>query len=198
MTRLSREVPVYRAHAALLIVDVQNYCVSGKFEKTEYFRQSLRDTALPNIRRLQHACRRAGVEVIYSVIENMTRDGRDRGLECAGAGVDRHIVQRIGEGRPIGIRDLPHREFVERLARERTKAGDVERLQGNSNDAAAGNKAGAGKMEQTRQQLTFRQVAGGADEHDDLGLFGTDASVYFCQIDLVRRGVASSDRRSEL
>ena len=64
MNNLSREVPIDAAHAALLIIDVQNYCVSGKPEKTEYFRQSLRDTVLPSIRRLQSACRRAHIEVI--------------------------------------------------------------------------------------------------------------------------------------
>jgi isochorismate hydrolase len=39
MNNLSREVPIDPAHAALLIIDVQNYCVSSKSEKTEYFRQ---------------------------------------------------------------------------------------------------------------------------------------------------------------
>ena len=36
---------------------------------------------LPNIRRLQTACRSGGIEIMYSVIENMTRDGRDRSLD---------------------------------------------------------------------------------------------------------------------
>ncbi len=36
---------------------------------------------IPNIRRLIAACRRAGVEVIYTVIENLTADGRDRSLD---------------------------------------------------------------------------------------------------------------------
>jgi ureidoacrylate peracid hydrolase len=85
---LSREVPIDPAHAALLIVDVQNYCVSAEAGKTEYFRQSLRDIVLPNIRRLQSACRAARIEVIYSVIENMTRDGRDRSLDYKISGID--------------------------------------------------------------------------------------------------------------
>src|SRR5438105_10044694 len=81
MTALSREVPIDPAHATFLIIDVQNYCAGPESGKTEYFRDSLRDTVLPNIRRLQAACRRAGIEVVYSVIENMTRDGRDRSLD---------------------------------------------------------------------------------------------------------------------
>jgi len=36
---------------------------------------------LPNLQRLLGACRGAGVEVVYTVIENLTRDGRDRSLD---------------------------------------------------------------------------------------------------------------------
>ena len=74
-------MPVDPAHAALLIIDVQNYCAAGKTGRSEYFSESLREKVLPNITRLQSACRRAGIEVVYSVIENMTRDGRDRSLD---------------------------------------------------------------------------------------------------------------------
>ena len=88
MNALSREVPIDPAHAALLVIDLQNYCVSDKSAKTEYFRQSLHDTVLPNIRRLQFVCQQAGIEVLYSVIENMTRDGRDRSLDYKISGID--------------------------------------------------------------------------------------------------------------
>ena len=88
MNILSREVPIDLAHAALLVIDLQNYCISGKSWKTEYFRQSLGDTVLPNIQRLQLACRQSGIEVLYSVIENMTRDGRDRSLDYKISGID--------------------------------------------------------------------------------------------------------------
>jgi ureidoacrylate peracid hydrolase len=88
MNPFSREVPIEPAHAAFLIIDVQNYCARVDGGKTEYFRQSLRGTVLPNIRRLQSACRRAGIEVLYSVIENMTSDGRDRSLDYKISGID--------------------------------------------------------------------------------------------------------------
>ena len=58
MTALSREVPIDPAHATFLIIDVQNYCAGPVSGKTEYFRRNLHDTVLPNIRRLQAACRR--------------------------------------------------------------------------------------------------------------------------------------------
>jgi ureidoacrylate peracid hydrolase len=88
MNTLSREVPIDPAHAALLIIDVQNYCVRSEAGASEYFRRSLREIMVPNIRRLQSACRRASIEVVYSVIENMTRDGRDRSLDYKISGID--------------------------------------------------------------------------------------------------------------
>jgi len=102
MSAPSRELPIDPAHAALLIIDVQNYCVRAEVGKTEYFRQSLRNSVLPNIRRLQTACRSGGIEVMYSVIENMTRDGRDRSLDYKISGIDvqcgsweAHVVDEI-------------------------------------------------------------------------------------------------------
>jgi ureidoacrylate peracid hydrolase len=88
MSALSREVPIDPAHAALLIIDVQNYCVRPEAGASEYFRHSLRNTVLPNIRRLQSACRGAGIEIAYSVIENMTQNGRDRSLDYKISGID--------------------------------------------------------------------------------------------------------------
>jgi ureidoacrylate peracid hydrolase len=86
MTAPSREVPIDPAHAALLIIDVQNHCIATG--NSEYFDRSLREVVLPNIRRLQTACRSGGIEVMYSVIENMTRDGRDRSLDYKISGID--------------------------------------------------------------------------------------------------------------
>ena len=46
-----------------------------------WFFRVMRETALPNMQRLQAACRRAGIEVMYTVIEALTRDGRDQSLD---------------------------------------------------------------------------------------------------------------------
>ena len=40
MSSPSREVPIDPAHAALLIIDVQNYCARAKPDQSEYFRRS--------------------------------------------------------------------------------------------------------------------------------------------------------------
>jgi ureidoacrylate peracid hydrolase len=90
---LSREIEIEPAHTALLFIDMQNYnCTwdgaeyahvdeSEKKARYGYFFKTLKDSALPNMARLQDACRRAGIEVTYTVIESMTADGRDRSLD---------------------------------------------------------------------------------------------------------------------
>jgi ureidoacrylate peracid hydrolase len=94
---LSREVPIDLACAALLFIDVQNYSAHpeapGERSEAEraalaYFRRALFETALPNMQRLQAACRGAGIEMLYTVIENLTRDGRDRSLDYKISGID--------------------------------------------------------------------------------------------------------------
>jgi ureidoacrylate peracid hydrolase len=89
-TTLSREVPIDLAHAALLFIDVQNYSAHpAEAEAPEgYFRRALDEVALPNMQRLQASCREAGVEILYTVIENLTRDGRDRSLDYKISGID--------------------------------------------------------------------------------------------------------------
>jgi ureidoacrylate peracid hydrolase len=90
---LSRDIPIDHAHAALLFIDVQNYACrpdGGEYAELteaerearygEYFR-TLRQTALPNMRRLQAAARAARIEVLYTVIEALTKDGRDQSLD---------------------------------------------------------------------------------------------------------------------
>jgi ureidoacrylate peracid hydrolase len=90
---LSRDVPIDAAHAALLFVDVQNYNAredGGAYDRMStadrdarygYFFRVMHETALPNMQRLQAACRHAGIEVLYTVIEALTRDGRDLSLD---------------------------------------------------------------------------------------------------------------------
>lgn len=95
MEILSREIPIVPRKSALLFVDVQNYnarpdggeykeegLTPGEAEaKHDFFFKSLKQTALPNMQRLQKVCREKGVEVLYTVIESLTKDGRDRSLD---------------------------------------------------------------------------------------------------------------------
>ena len=89
----SREIEIDPKHTALLFVDVQKYnCtweggeyahLSAAEREARYghFFRTFRESALPNMVRLRDSCRRAGIEVTYTVIESMTADGRDRSLD---------------------------------------------------------------------------------------------------------------------
>ena len=90
---LTREVPLVAAESALLFIDVQNFtvrCDGGEFSgladaerdaKYGYYFDRLATVAVPNMRQLQTGFRAAGIETLYTVIESLTKDGRDRGLD---------------------------------------------------------------------------------------------------------------------
>lgn len=93
-----RERTIDPRRTALLSIDMQNAewspaalarartgdpAVAGKRELMERIERVL----IPNQRRLQAAARRAGIEVVYTVIESLTQDGRDRSLD--------HKISRI-------------------------------------------------------------------------------------------------------
>lgn len=79
---LTRARPIVPARTALLVIDTQNivYNVKQATIRPELY-AAARDRVIPNLRRLVDGCRRFGVEVIYTVMENLTRDGRDRSLD---------------------------------------------------------------------------------------------------------------------
>ncbi len=95
METLSRENPVIPSRTALLFVDVQNFNArpdGGEYREmgltpeqalsqNAYFFHRLDRIVIPNLRRLQKACRGVGIEVVFTVIESLTRDGRDRSLD---------------------------------------------------------------------------------------------------------------------
>jgi ureidoacrylate peracid hydrolase len=89
----TREVPLVPDRAALLFIDVQNFSCrrkGGEFKGLSgaefqdrygwFFEHTERET-LPNMAKLQARCRASKVEVLYTVIENLTLDGRDRSLD---------------------------------------------------------------------------------------------------------------------
>lgn len=67
---------------AILIVDAQNAELAPEVEAQHpEFVQEVRTRALPAMQRLLAGARAAGVEVVYTVIESLTLDGRDRSLD---------------------------------------------------------------------------------------------------------------------
>ncbi len=89
---LSRNVAIVPTQTALLIIDVQNYTMEDgaeyvglapeeKLEKYGFFFREMRERALPNMQKLQAACRKKKIEVLYTVIASLTNDGRDLSLD---------------------------------------------------------------------------------------------------------------------
>jgi ureidoacrylate peracid hydrolase len=80
-----RERAVEPDRTALLIIDLQKgLCGDDELASESahsYLQHRIRSVVVPNGQQLLDACRAIGVEVIYTVIECLTLDGRDRGLD---------------------------------------------------------------------------------------------------------------------
>jgi ureidoacrylate peracid hydrolase len=113
-----QDIPYKLHQSALLFIDVQNYAAhrqGGEFkdltqaefeQRYSFFFQVLKETTIPNMQRLQATCRTMKVEVIYTVIESLTRDGRDCSLDFRTNGItipkaswDAKVLEEI---KPIG------------------------------------------------------------------------------------------------
>ena len=78
-TDFTRDCPIDLERSVLLVIDVQNATISEAESKIQpFFYNQASNTAIPNIAHLQVACRKVGIEVMVTVIENLTLDGRDR------------------------------------------------------------------------------------------------------------------------
>ena len=89
----TRDIALDPDQSALLFIDVQNFSVrreGGEFGplpdeeiagKYGYYFERLASEAIPNMQRLQAGFRKAGIEVLYTTIESLTKDGRDRSLD---------------------------------------------------------------------------------------------------------------------
>ena len=86
-----RERAVEIDKTAMLVIDLQKgeYNAEKCKAKTEdsYLWARIENVVIPNGQRLLAACRGAGVEVIYTVIECLTLDGRDRSLDYKVSGI---------------------------------------------------------------------------------------------------------------
>ncbi len=83
----SRVRPIEPSRTALLVIDVQRATWSdADAEARPDYHRTVGDVVLPNIARLQHACRAAAIEVMFTVIESLTQDGRDRSNDYKASG----------------------------------------------------------------------------------------------------------------
>jgi len=77
-----RSLPLVAARTGLLVIDAQNWVMDeAERQPRPEFYADARGVAIPNMRRLVAAARGFGVEVVYTVMENFTADGRDRSLD---------------------------------------------------------------------------------------------------------------------
>lgn len=108
---LTRDLPLKPAESALLFVDVQNFAAHREgtefkdltqqdFEaKYGWFFDQLDRRVIPNMQAIQRACRKAGVEVMYTTIESLTLDGRDRSLDYKITGF--HVPKGSWDGKVL-------------------------------------------------------------------------------------------------
>lgn len=93
-----RQRAIVLGQTALISVDMQNVdCAASarkaplppgpEYDGKRYFHDRLERLVIPNQQRLHAAARRLGIENIYVVIESLTRDGRDRGLDHRISGI---------------------------------------------------------------------------------------------------------------
>ncbi|MCB8839470.1 cysteine hydrolase family protein [Aurantimonas sp. VKM B-3413] len=79
---LSRKRPFDPKRTCLLLIDTQNYVWNEEVAaRLPEFDRTVRSSVIPNLQRLIAGFREAGAEVMYTVMENLTRDGRDRSLD---------------------------------------------------------------------------------------------------------------------
>lgn len=93
MTPLSRDIPLEPHQSGLLFIDVQNFAAKREggefkdlsdaaFEKDYgWFFEQMQQRVVPNMQKLQKAFRAKEMEVLYTTIESLTLDGRDRSLD---------------------------------------------------------------------------------------------------------------------
>lgn len=89
---LTRDIPLIPAQSALLYIDVQNFSAhrdgaefdgltDAQFDEKHGWLFEQLEIVIPNMQRLQAACRKTAIEVMYTTIESLTLDGRDRSLD---------------------------------------------------------------------------------------------------------------------
>ncbi|MBL8791781.1 MAG: cysteine hydrolase [Rhizobiales bacterium] len=101
-----RDAPYVKGETALLFVDIQEiFCRPGldpahpEYTADHYYFKRLRETAIPNQVKLLEAARAAGVPVLHTIIEALTRDGRDISLDHRLSNI--FVPKGLPEGQPI-------------------------------------------------------------------------------------------------
>ena len=86
-----REQKIDKNNTALLVIDLQkgeyNPEIISKKPHDKYMWDRIKNIVLPNGKKIIDKCRQNKVEVIYTVVESYTKDGRDRGIDYKISGI---------------------------------------------------------------------------------------------------------------
>ena len=86
-----REQKIDKNNTALLIIDLQkgeyNSDIISNKPHDNYMWDRIKNVVLPNGKKIINKCRENKIEVIYTVIESYTKDGRDRGIDYKISGI---------------------------------------------------------------------------------------------------------------
>ena len=86
-----RQKKIESENTALLIIDVQKGEYNKEFIENnpheKYLFDRIKNKVIPNGKKLIESCRNKKIEVIYTVVESLTLDGRDRGLDYKISGI---------------------------------------------------------------------------------------------------------------
>jgi nicotinamidase-related amidase len=103
---IRRDAPYRKDETALLFVDMQTiYCVPGldpqhpELDADHYYFKRLKATTIPNAVKLLDAARASGIQVLHTIIEALTKDGRDISLDHRLSNL--FVPKGLPEGQPI-------------------------------------------------------------------------------------------------
>lgn len=106
-TLASRDAPWIAGRTALLVVDMQRIWLEPgrnphhpEWTAEHDFHRRTATQTIPNLARLLTAARRGGAEVVHTIIQSLTADGRDRSLDHKLS--DLHVAPGDPNGRPVG------------------------------------------------------------------------------------------------
>jgi biuret amidohydrolase len=101
-----RDAPYVKGETALLFVDIQEiFCRPGidpshsEMTADHYYFRRLRETAIPNQVALLEAARASGIPVLHTIIEALTKDGRDISVDHRLSNI--FVPKGLPAGQPI-------------------------------------------------------------------------------------------------
>ncbi|MGE0239692.1 MAG: cysteine hydrolase family protein [Parvibaculaceae bacterium] len=103
---ITRDAAYRKDETALLFVDLQTiFCTPGldpqhpELDADHYYFKRLKATTIPNAAKLLAAARASGIQVLHTIIEALTKDGRDISLDHRLSNI--FVPKGLPEGQPI-------------------------------------------------------------------------------------------------